>query len=98
MQKIIRKIKKMRRIIHPRLAAGTCFLSYLLVFLILEKITKFQFVSKHIMILTLIFLPLVGIIYTRFDKTYDRENNDDSMFYVIGALVGILFFVLLFAF
>ena len=88
----------MKKIIHPRLAAGTFSLVYLLFFEILEIITGFQFISKHIVILCILFIPVGVIVYYKYSATYDKENNDDKLFMIINLFGLGLFLVLSFVF
>lgn len=88
----------MKKIIHPRLAAGTCFLAYLFLFEILEKITNIRFVSKHIIILSVLFVPLGIFVCYKFHSTYDKKDNDDKLFTVVFAFGASLFIVICFLF
>ena len=88
----------MKKIIHPRLAAGISGIAYLLLFIILEKITNYQFISTHIIILCVVFLPIGIIIYNKFNSTYNRKNNDDKLFMIIGIILFSIFLVLYFLF
>jgi len=85
-----------KRIIHPRLAAGTCGITYLLFFSILEKITSYPFISTHVVKFCVIFVPIGIIVYNKFYTTYDREKNDDKLFTIISIIVLGLFVILVF--
>jgi hypothetical protein len=91
--------KKMKRkIIHPRLAAGICLIIFLLFFEILERITNFQFISKYVMFLCIIFIPVGIFVYIIFNATYDRKRNDDKLFIIVGLIVFVLFLAFCFLF
>jgi len=90
--------KKKRKIIHPRLAAGICLFIYLSFFEILERITNFQFITKYVIFLCIIFIPVGIFVYIIFNATYNREKNDDKLFTVIGLIIFASFLALRFLF
>jgi positive regulator of sigma E activity len=82
------------KVVSPRLASGIYYSSYLVFFSILEKITNIQFISKYIILITIINLPLGYFIFNHYAKTYDKNNNDNILFFFIGIINGIIFFCL----
>jgi hypothetical protein len=82
---------KKKIIIHPRLAGGTSTFVCLLFFAILEKITGFGFVSKHLKVLSIPIFFIAFVVSTIFGATYDKTTNDDKLFTIIGlTALGLL--------
>jgi hypothetical protein len=86
------------KIIHPRLATGTVALVYLYLLLLLEIVSGIQFISKYIIICTIVFFPIGILVYGRFDLTYDNKRNDDKLFILINLVAFGLFCVIFFLF
>jgi len=75
---VIEEIEKMlklikNKIIHPRIAAETFYFAYLLIILIIEKITNILIFNNGNLLIILIFAPISVIIYYNYDKTYNKK-------------------------
>jgi len=79
------------------LVGGTSSLAYLLILELLEIITKFPFISKHIVVACIIFAPIAIIIMTIFNSTYGQKRNYNKLFIIINV-IGFSLFLIIFCF
>ena len=87
----MRTIKK----INPRLSSGVVAIFYLDILALIQVFTGFNvFDDSNRILIILIGLLLVLYFGEKLCKGYDKENNDNELFYYILAVLGGIFIVL----
>ena len=80
--------------VHPRLAVGTITLLILFLIGLVEIITGIPLFRKYyIFVLIIVAIPIV-VLYSKFDKKYDPEDNDDAKAIVFLIVTFIVFIII----
>jgi hypothetical protein len=91
--KKVRKIKK----VHNRLACGVIGIIYFNTLILIQMIFGLNVCAEtNLKFIILIGLPIIFILGNKLSKGYNRNDNDDNLFYIIILLLGMILFVMLY--